>query len=359
MLRLSSVLLAAAVISAPVWTGTCLAEDFSAGKAVEGAVTSRSAGTAQLRQRSAGAPASSRSADAGSRAIADEATLIKAYGFVERSRDGKVTRMDAGPKLIEAIRGRQKSDSGSMTGGSMAMATQASRSVSGRDGRSRVKDTNTYPFDTVGLVQSTHDASGTTVNCTGALIGPNVVLTAAQCVYNPKLDGGWMDEVVFWPGINGDNDIPFGSYDISDAYVMDGFISQYDGTYDLVWQYDMALLILTDQAGNDLGWLGYGPFTDQTDFKTTLVGYQSDKPEWTQWKSSCAVGAKDMRELDFDHSCDADDTESIGGPVYVYTASEDSSRILGINMGGYVDNPTNWGLLIDETVAQWIDQANQ
>ena len=226
----------------------------------------------------------------------------------------------------------------------------------GADNRIRVTSTKKYPYDVVGLIETIHTKSNTTYDCTASLIGPKIVITAARCVFDHGLDGNWMDKLTFWPAINGENDIPYGSYDWENMWVFQGFVDKYDGTYDSVWPYDVALIELSDPAGDSLGYLGYDSYPNIGDFQGNLIGYQSDKEAWTQWRSVCDVVAENLTDQDFTHDCDGD-AWSVGAPIYVYDSSDKSRRIVGIQEGPLGD--ANWALRISDPILQWIGTINQ
>ena len=94
-------------------------------------------------------------------------------------------------------------------------------------------------------------------SCTAALIGPKTAITAANCLYNHAEEGGWRDKVVFWPAVNGEDNAPYGGFDYDTEYVFQAYITDYDGTYDGIWQYDLGLVTFKDPIGDSLGWLGY------------------------------------------------------------------------------------------------------
>ncbi len=355
MTRLKSPLLMTSMLAAALWAGAAMADDMAAGKMMKPAEASRDMGAMAPAAKGQGQAMRMRSADAANRALPDEAARIEAYGVVKRSRDGSETHMDAAPGVAKAIRdgmGGARQPAGS---GKAEDRADASREVIGRDTREQVADTTVYPFDTVGFIEGKHKGTDQTYDCTAALIGPKLVLTAAQCIYDHELEGGWMENVTFWPGLNGADNMPFGAYQWADAYVLNGYITEYDGSYDSVWPYDLALVVLDKPAGDDLGWLGYTTLEDGKDSIVNTIGYQADKEAFTQWRTDCNVKAADLREYDFTHDCDAAQW-STGAPMYLYL-EDDSRRIVGLNMGSYGD--ANWAIRIDDPIFEWIQSINQ
>jgi len=359
MTRLSQVLLLTSALAASAWALPSLADDMAAGKAVDTVEASRDAGGPAFSAKPSKGPAQTRSAGNSSRGVLDdENAMLKAFTLIERSRDGTERKLEPPPAVIDAIKGEKKAENDGKAApqGAADPATEASRDVIGQDNRIRVTSTKKYPFDVVGLIETIHSKSGTTYDCTASLIGPKMILTAARCVYDHGLDGGWMDKLTFWPGINGENDIPFGNYDWDNMWVLEGFVQNYDGSYDSVWPYDMALVELAEPAGDSLGYLGYDSYPDMGDFQGNLVGYQSDKEAWTQWRAACDVRAENLTDQDFMHDCDADGW-STGAPIYVYDTSDKSRRIVGLQMGPL--NGVNWALRISDPILQWIGSINK
>src|SRR5690606_28249301 len=86
---------------------------------------------------------------------------------------------------------------------------EANRQVFGPDDRVQIKNTKTYPFTTIGYIEgkSKQGYGG----CSGTLIGPRTVLTAAHCLYN-HVDKDWLSELIFAPGLASFEDAPFGAY---------------------------------------------------------------------------------------------------------------------------------------------------
>lgn len=361
MTRLSHVLLLTSALAASAWALPSLAADMppngGAGKAVDQVEASRDAGAPAFSAKPSKGPAGTRSAE--SRGVLDdENAMIKALTVIQRSRDGSQRSLEPPPAVIDAIKGEKKAENDGKAApqGAADPALEASRDVIGADNRIRVTSTKKYPYDVVGMIETIHSKTNTTYDCTASLIGPKIIITAARCVFDHNLDGNWMDKLTFWPGINGQNDIPYGSFDWANMWVFEGFIQKYDGTYDSVWPYDVALIELAEPAGDGLGYLGYDSYPNMGDFQGNLIGYQSDKEAWTQWRSVCDVLAENLTDQDFSHDCDGD-SWSVGAPIYVYDTSDKSRRIVGIQEGPL--NNANWALRISDPIFQWIGTINK
>lgn len=263
-------------------------------------------------------------------------------GMTGRGRDGSERRIEPSQRVLDSISGEDRAQTG--------------RGVFGADDRRPVVDTTEYPYGAVGLVQATHPDPQITVNCTGALVGPKLLITAAHCLYDHTLEGGWIENVSFWAGINGNDKVPFGQSDWAEMYVFDGYIANYQDSYDSVWPYDLAVVILSEEVGNRTGWLGYDSFAGLGAFQASLIGYRADQTEWSQWSSACRVEAGNVTDIDFMHDCDAD-AYADAAPIYVHDASDDSYRIVGLNMNDLDD--MNWALRLTEPMALWIDDMNR
>jgi len=290
----------------------------------------------------------------------DDAAATKAFTLIGRSRDGKTTRTEPGPDVIKAIQGEtpkeeKRSDLGTGADPVVEEEDGTQRAVVGADNRTAVRNTATYPYSAVGYLEMTN-VKGEIYSCTATVVGRFAVLTAAHCLYNHEEEGGWRDKFTFWPGINGENTVPFGGYEYDMAYLFDGYVSNYEGAYDTVWPYDIAMLTFKDPVGDATGSMGYWNFPDFGDFEGNLVAYHDDKKAFTQWRSVCEVIQEDLYETDFTHNCDFASGAS-GAPIYFYDREAKQRTVMGVNIGE--SGNANWALRIYEPVFAWMESINQ
>jgi len=316
------------------------AQDFSAGKRVDTPDVARSLEGADGPAKGVRSAAPQRSSET-SRGFPG-ASAAPSFRMIGRSHDGTERVIEPSERVIEALKGVRKAEQ--------------SRDVIGRDGRSQVQDTTTYPNITVGFLQTANAEPKIGLSCTAAMIGPRIAVTAARCVYDHDVEGGWLETARFWPALNGEAFIPFGQAEWEDMYILEDFIKAYDGSYDSVWPYDIAVIIFEEPIGEEtVGWLGYDSFGDVDSLDFTLTGYGDGREPWRQYDSTCKVQKADIRELDILHACDAD-YMSAGAPMYLYDAEEDSYTVVALHQG--LLGTRNWALRLTEPLALWIDDLN-
>jgi glutamyl endopeptidase len=175
-----------------------------------------------------------------------------------------------GPEILSwAFRGALPADA-NLTPKTAKMGQEV---VIGSDTRFRVYTNNYYPARaTVRIIF----AGG--AMCSGAFIGPRLILTMGHCVHTGGPGGGFYNvgSYVIQPGYN--VGAPFGSYSATLLVTTTTWANTSNE------QYDFGLIRLGTNVGNSVGWYGYW-WQTASEVNTPAItnGYPGDKGGTTQW----------------------------------------------------------------------------
>lgn len=360
MKRLNCALALATTMSMALWAAPSLAQDLSGGNAGS-PEASRALPSGEGFSFRKAMPVPSLQSDGSTRALElDEDSTIRAFTAVGKTAAGEAIRIEPSDNVKSAVKGQlAPAERGGLSGDSIDPLTKTedgSRQVFGADERVQVTNTKAYPYSVIGYLES-KNKKGEYMMCTGTLIGPRTVLTAAHCVYDHNQEGGFSDDLLFVPGLAGPEDAPFGAYQYESVVINQGYIDNYKGSYGTVIPWDLAIITLKDPIGDSLGWLGYYPYPDLGNFEANIAGYQGDKPQFTMWRSRCDVLVEKVAEDVFSYDCDVYQGSS-GSAVYAYDTNVKQRIIVGVNVASGPEI-MNQAVRLNAANVAWIDSLNK
>ena len=268
----------------------------------------------------------------------DPAAALESMGTETLNRDGTIDSKPASEGLRAILEKEMKGSE----------AAPAERIVDSTDDRVQITDASDYPSRIVGWLWSqAPDDSWST--CSATLVGPYTVITAAHCVYIHE-QNGWIKQMVFLPGVTDPESAPFGQFDWENINVLKGYIENYDGTnYGSAMPWDLAVITLAEDAGNQLGWIGFR-VDDASQWAATIIGYPGDKPDGTMWKAQCDIAPDQFGDQIFYHTCDTFAGSS--GSSMFEDAGGGDLYVRGINVAE--DDKVNYGVRFIDSYYQFI-----
>jgi V8-like Glu-specific endopeptidase len=197
---------------------------------------------------------------------------------------------------------------------------------------SRVHETRTTEFPWNTLVHLCRDfGRGGCAGCTGTLISPRRILTAAHCIWS--MARGMAPRRIFaMPGRRNRDDIPYGAFRSREYWVPRGFIH---GPRRASW--DWGLIVLERPAPLDR-YMRLRPLNDEAIGRLSragriaIAGYPADRPLGTMWRDSERLIRFDDRRMF--HTVDTCPGHS-GSPIVARIEGEPA--IIGVHTAGILD----------------------
>jgi V8-like Glu-specific endopeptidase len=214
-----------------------------------------------------------------------------------------------------------------------------------------------YPVSPNSFVVSRYP-DGTVATGSGALIGPNDILTAAHVIYSHS-HGGYADEVTVLPNAglqsNGNVSTPFGQYTVrsEDLAVTNGWEDNDPRLSKTPWEFDYGVIELDQSVGRDTGWFAIDPHETPLNSFVESLGYPGDiaRPQMVYTSGTIdSVGQGVARFFD-----DLDSFAGQSGSAVFYTGPDNVPEVMGVISNETFFPQSNGIVRFDEQQKRQID----
>lgn len=189
--------------------------------------------------------------------------------------------------------------------------------------------------------------------CSGTVVGPKHILTAAHCVYDPWINDWDVKNLSFTPGITQVGQ-KIKTYDWEKVIIPHKFTtSPFNGNS------DYAIIVLKEELGIIIGWhqietaIFPKKIKDTPEYqrpKISIIGYPSDKEESSMWEVSCPLSAAHSSKLFY--KCDT--YEGMSGSALT---DRKTASIIGIHTnGGYANSGVRINTDVFSILKLWMER---
>lgn len=221
----------------------------------------------------------------------------------------------------------------------------------GDDDRIKITDTTYFPWSTVAKIHGNFDSFQ--FDCSGWMLGPSTVVTAAHCIYDYGDTNTYATNVIVTPAMNSDSpdSEPFGNCEAYQAWI----INLWETTGNA--KYDYGVYALRCRIGEQTGNLGYRVIGDaQIDGAlVNVTGYPLDKGGTTMW---FGLGNVLETPIDFLYYDNYTSGGQSGAPVWELINDSCQTCVVAIHSGsGGVDH--NVGVRVTNDVFDFLFAMQQ